>query len=76
MKKRTVIGAAAIELGVTRGGLGCGRPIVFMHGWAQNGLAWGHQLKITLAEEFELVALDLLELTQLARDAVAGVVRT
>jgi pimeloyl-ACP methyl ester carboxylesterase len=43
-----------VEAGTPRG-----RPIVFLHGFSQCGLAWSRQLDSDLADDFRLVAIDL-----------------
>jgi pimeloyl-ACP methyl ester carboxylesterase len=36
-----------------------GRPILFIHGFSQCGLAWSRQMNSELANDFRLVALDM-----------------
>lgn len=55
----TIPGGGGLELAVYEGGNSAGPPIVFIHGFTGNHLAWGEQLSGPLAEDFRLVAFDL-----------------
>ena len=59
MNSRKVTGGGGIQLHVTETGNPKGRPIVFIHGFSQCGLAWSRQMKSDLATDFRLVALDI-----------------
>lgn len=58
MQTHTVQGGAGLRLHVREWGDPRGTPILLIHGWSQNLLAWRHQVDSTLADEFRLVALD------------------
>ena len=59
MKSRKVTGGGGAQLHVVEAGNPRGRPIVFIHGFSQCGLAWSRQLRSDLADDYRLVALDL-----------------
>ena len=59
MKTHTVSGGASTQLHLVETGDPRGRPIVFLHGFSQCGLAWSRQLHSDLADDFRLVAMDL-----------------
>jgi pimeloyl-ACP methyl ester carboxylesterase len=60
METATVIGGGGTRLHVREWGRRDAPPILFVHGWNQNHLAWRHQLEsAALADEFRLVAIDL-----------------
>jgi pimeloyl-ACP methyl ester carboxylesterase len=54
-----VTGGAGTQLHLVETGNPQGRPIVFLHGFSQCGLAWSRQLDSDLADDFRLVAMDL-----------------
>ncbi|SFQ41269.1 Pimeloyl-ACP methyl ester carboxylesterase [Amycolatopsis arida] len=55
-----VVGSGGVGIGLRVAGEANARPIVFVHGWAQNALVWSHQLADPmLANRFRLVAMDL-----------------
>jgi pimeloyl-ACP methyl ester carboxylesterase len=58
MQTHTVQGGGGLRLHVREWGDPRGTPILLIHGWSQNLLAWRHQVDSTLADEFRLVALD------------------
>jgi non-heme chloroperoxidase len=58
-KIHTVTGGGGVRLHVREWGRASGPPIVFIHGWSQNHLAWAKQYESALADEFRLVAFDL-----------------
>jgi pimeloyl-ACP methyl ester carboxylesterase len=59
MKSHTVTGGGGTQLHLVETGNPRGRPIVFLHGFSQCGLAWSRQLDSDLADDFRLVAMDL-----------------
>lgn len=52
-------GGGDLELHVREWGNTEGTPILFIHGWSSNHLAWNRQYDSRLADDFRLVALDL-----------------
>ncbi|HEY3466580.1 MAG TPA: alpha/beta hydrolase [Amycolatopsis sp.] len=55
-----VAGHGGVRLGLRVEGAEDGRPIVFVHGWAQSAACWAAQLADpALTERFRLVAVDL-----------------
>ena len=55
-----VAGHGGVRLGLRVAGEENGKPIVFVHGWAQSGGCWAAQLADpALTERFRLVAMDL-----------------
>jgi pimeloyl-ACP methyl ester carboxylesterase len=59
MQSHTVTGGGGTQLHLVETGNPQGRPILFLHGFSQCGLAWSRQLHSDLADDFRLVALDL-----------------
>ena len=59
MKIHKVVGGAGTRLHLVETGNSKGRPILFLHGFSQCGLAWSRQLNSDLAEDYRLVAMDL-----------------
>ena len=59
MQSHTVTGGGGVQLHLVETGNPRGRPIVFLHGFSQCGLAWSRQLDSDLADDFRLVAMDL-----------------
>jgi pimeloyl-ACP methyl ester carboxylesterase len=59
MEIATVIGGGGTRLHVREWGRKDAPPILFVHGWSQNHLAWKRQFDSVLADEFRLVAIDL-----------------
>lgn len=59
MKNHKVTGGGGTSLHVIETGNPDGRPILFIHGFSQCGLAWSRQMNSELADDFRLVALDL-----------------
>lgn len=55
----SIEGGDGVKLHVREWGNPDGAPILFIHGWSGNHLAWKKQYESALAEEFRLVALDL-----------------
>ena len=58
-RSHLVPGGAGVELYVEETGNPNGRPVLFIHGISQCGLAWTGQLHSELARELRLVSLDL-----------------
>jgi pimeloyl-ACP methyl ester carboxylesterase len=54
-----IAGGGGIQLHAFETGSSKGRPIVFIHGLSQSGLAWSRQMKSHLADSFRLVAVDM-----------------
>jgi non-heme chloroperoxidase len=59
VKTYFVNGGGGVKLHVRETGNPRGKPILFIHGFSQCGLAWKKQLHSDLAEDFRLVALDI-----------------
>ena len=59
MTSHRVTGGAGTQLHLVETGNSKGRPILFIHGFSQCGLAWSRQLNSDLAEDHRLVAMDL-----------------
>lgn len=57
--KHEISGGGNLRLHVREWGNAAGIPILFIHGWSANHLAWRHQYEGSLADEFRLVAMDL-----------------
>lgn len=58
-KPERIAGGEGVEIAVYEAGKADGPPILFIHGYTQNHLAWQPQLKGSLADDFRLVAMDL-----------------
>jgi len=73
MKRHKVTGGGGIQLHLVENGNSSGRPILFIHGLSQSGLAWSRQLSSDLADDYRLVAMDLRGhgLSDKPRDAYA-----
>jgi len=59
LQHHTVLGGGGVQLHAVEAGNPKGRPIVFIHGFSQCGMAWSRQLSSDLADTFRLVAVDL-----------------
>lgn len=59
MKSHKVSGGAGAQLHVVEAGNSKGRPILFIHGFSQCWLAWSRQFNSDLAEDYQLVGMDL-----------------
>src|SRR5262245_36939761 len=59
MKTQKITGGGGVQLHVVEAGNPDGRPILFLHGFSQSGLAWSRQLDSELARDHHLVAMDL-----------------
>jgi non-heme chloroperoxidase len=59
MKNHRIIGGGGIQLNLSETGKPNGRPILFIHGFSQCGLAWNRQLTSELTEDCRLVAMDI-----------------
>jgi non-heme chloroperoxidase len=59
MKTHTITGGGGVQLHLVETGNPNGRPILFIHGFSQCGLAWGRQFESDLADHHRLVAMDL-----------------
>ena len=59
MKTHRITGGAGVKLHVAETGNAKGRPILFIHGFSQCGLAWSRQMNSDLADDYRLVAMDL-----------------
>jgi pimeloyl-ACP methyl ester carboxylesterase len=59
MKSYMITGGGGIPLHLLETGNSRGRPIVFIHGFSQSGLAWTRQMNSELADSYRLVAMDL-----------------
>ena len=58
-RNHRITGGAGIDLHVAETGSENGRPVLFIHGLSQCGLAWREQLFSDLADDRRLVAMDL-----------------
>jgi non-heme chloroperoxidase len=59
MKSHSIEGGGGARLHLTESGNAEGRPILFIHGFSQCGLAWGRQMRSDLADDYRLLALDM-----------------
>jgi non-heme chloroperoxidase len=59
MQTHNVTGGAGLRLHVREWGIDAAPSILFVHGWSQNHLCWRNQYESPLAQEFQLIALDL-----------------
>jgi len=59
MKGHRITGGGGIKLHLVEAGNAQGRPILFIHGFSQCGLAWSRQLNSELADQYRLVAMDI-----------------
>jgi len=59
MKAYKITGGKGIQLHVEETGNPKGKPVLFIHGYAQSRLCWKKQMNSKLAENFRLVALDV-----------------
>jgi non-heme chloroperoxidase len=59
MKSHEITGGAGTRLHLVETGNPSGRPILFVHGLSQCGLAWSRQLNSDLPDSHRLAALDL-----------------
>ncbi len=59
MKTYTVTGGGGLRLRVEETGNPNGKPLFFIHGFAQCRLSWNKQLHSDLEKDFRLVAMDL-----------------
>jgi non-heme chloroperoxidase len=59
MKTHRITGGGGTQLHLVETGNPTGRPILFIHGFSQCGLAWSRQLNSDLADDYRLVAMDL-----------------
>jgi pimeloyl-ACP methyl ester carboxylesterase len=59
MKSQKVTGGGDVQISVVETGNPKGRPIVFIHGFSQCGLAWNQQMSSDLADDYRLVSMDM-----------------
>ncbi len=59
METIAITGGGRLTLQAHRYGRSGARPIIFLHGWSQHHLAFAQQYEGPLAEEFDLIGLDL-----------------
>lgn len=59
MLSQSVIGGGGTPIHVAEAGDPAGSPILFIHGWSQAHLCWGHQLESSELGRFRLLAMDL-----------------
>lgn len=59
MKTQKVTGGGGVQINVVETGNPKGRPIVFIHGFSQCGLAFDRQMSSDLARDYRLVSMDL-----------------
>jgi non-heme chloroperoxidase len=55
----TITGGGGLSLQARRYGKQGTKPVIFLHGWSQHHLAFAQQFEGPLAEEFDLIGLDL-----------------
>jgi len=58
-ENHSITGGGGARLHVVEAGNPEGRPVLFIHGFSQCGLAWGRQLNSDLADDYRLVTLDM-----------------
>lgn len=58
-RRDDVIGTSGVRLAVRVAGPADGPPVVLLHGWAQSGQVWAHQLTGSLSDAYRLIAVDL-----------------
>jgi pimeloyl-ACP methyl ester carboxylesterase len=71
VRSHQVSGGGGVQLYVEETGNRSGRPVLFIHGLSQSGLAWNRQLRSELARDLRLVTLDLRGHGESARPADA-----
>jgi non-heme chloroperoxidase len=59
MKIHTIAGGGGLKLHVREWGNPAGAAILLIHGWSQSHLCWQRQFESELADEFQLIALDI-----------------
>jgi non-heme chloroperoxidase len=59
MRSHKIPGGGGIQLHLMETGNSRGRPILFIHGFSQCGLAWTRQMSSDLADDYRLVAIDM-----------------
>jgi pimeloyl-ACP methyl ester carboxylesterase len=59
MKHHEITGGAGTRIHLIEAGNPDGTPILFLHGFSQNALAWGRQLSSELGRDHRLIAMDL-----------------
>lgn len=59
MTTHSIAGGNGLMLHVEETGKADGKPILFIHGFSQSGLAWSKQVHSDLAREFRLVTMDI-----------------
>jgi non-heme chloroperoxidase len=59
MKSHKITGGGGIQLHLVETGNPKGRPIIFIHGFSQCGLAWSRQMSSDLSDDYRLVAMDM-----------------
>jgi non-heme chloroperoxidase len=59
MKHHEITGGAGTRIHLIETGNPHGTPILFLHGFSQNALAWGRQLDSELGRDHRLLAMDL-----------------
>jgi pimeloyl-ACP methyl ester carboxylesterase len=59
LQHHKVVGGGGVQLHAVETGNSKGRPLMFIHGFSQCGMAWSRQLNSDLADTFRLVAIDL-----------------
>lgn len=57
-KSYSVTGGGNLSIHVREWGNPTGRPLLFIHGWAQSYLCWHKQYENELADDFRIVAID------------------
>lgn len=58
-KSYKVTGGGSTQIHLRETGNAMGRPIMFIHGISQCGLAWSRQMNSDLADDYRLVAMDM-----------------
>lgn len=59
VRTHEVTGGGGVRLHVEETGNRSGRPVLFLHGLSQSGLAWHRQMRSELAHDLRLVTVDL-----------------
>jgi len=59
MTSHRITAGGGIQLHVIETGNSTGRPVIFIHGFSQCGLAWRRQMNSDLADDYRLIAMDI-----------------
>jgi non-heme chloroperoxidase len=59
MNSHKITGGGGVQIHLVEAGNSRGRPILFIHGFSQCGLAWSQQMNSDLAQDYRLIAMDV-----------------